>query len=229
MEDLIKQAFIHVDVIGPHVQEGHYDLISSEGEIILPPLWSATIKPGDTVSMRMWPEKEAPRPPQPSFPSPGRPMQGMAPPTDYNHTLGRMPGGMPPPTPYPSGMPPPLRFGGGHAAPMRPPGMASRPPPLPPGFGIVDGGRSKKRKTRRAKKTLGFFGGPKPSKKSGKGKHQHHKHKTAEEESENTDEGDDVEDIDKELGLDDLEGAEQVAAKDVDELLETWTNVGGET
>ncbi|KAK2046785.1 hypothetical protein LZ31DRAFT_438103, partial [Colletotrichum somersetense] len=31
MEELIKQVFVHVDVIGPHVQEGHYDLISPEG------------------------------------------------------------------------------------------------------------------------------------------------------------------------------------------------------
>ncbi|KAK2023779.1 hypothetical protein LX32DRAFT_514062, partial [Colletotrichum zoysiae] len=31
MEELIKQAFIHVDVIGPHVQQGQYDLIGPEG------------------------------------------------------------------------------------------------------------------------------------------------------------------------------------------------------
>jgi hypothetical protein len=29
MEELIKQAFLHVDIIGPHVFEGHYDLVSS--------------------------------------------------------------------------------------------------------------------------------------------------------------------------------------------------------
>jgi hypothetical protein len=29
MEELIKQAFLHVDVIGPHVFDGHYDLVSS--------------------------------------------------------------------------------------------------------------------------------------------------------------------------------------------------------
>ncbi|XDG05960.1 hypothetical protein ABKA04_005575 [Annulohypoxylon sp. FPYF3050] len=36
MEELIKQAFLHVDIIGPHVQAGHYDLIGPNGEIILP-------------------------------------------------------------------------------------------------------------------------------------------------------------------------------------------------
>ncbi|TQN67242.1 hypothetical protein CSHISOI_08245 [Colletotrichum shisoi] len=27
MEELINLAFIHVDIIGPHVQDGHYDLV----------------------------------------------------------------------------------------------------------------------------------------------------------------------------------------------------------
>ncbi|KAK1986193.1 hypothetical protein LZ30DRAFT_685580 [Colletotrichum cereale] len=55
MEDLIKQAFIHIDVIGPHVQEGHYDLISPEGDIILPATWRHFVQPGWAVEMRMWP------------------------------------------------------------------------------------------------------------------------------------------------------------------------------
>jgi len=33
MEELIKQAFLHVDVIGPHVHDGHYDLVGPDGEI----------------------------------------------------------------------------------------------------------------------------------------------------------------------------------------------------
>ncbi|KUJ15580.1 uncharacterized protein LY89DRAFT_557269, partial [Mollisia scopiformis] len=45
MEELIKQAFLHVDVIGPHVQEGHYDLIGPNGEIILPQVWETMIEP----------------------------------------------------------------------------------------------------------------------------------------------------------------------------------------
>ncbi|KAG4435481.1 hypothetical protein IFR05_009053, partial [Cadophora sp. M221] len=43
VEELIKQAFLHVDVLGPHVNEGHYDLICANGglsgEIILPQVW----------------------------------------------------------------------------------------------------------------------------------------------------------------------------------------------
>jgi len=32
MEELIKQAFLHVDLIGQHVQDGHYDLIGPDGQ-----------------------------------------------------------------------------------------------------------------------------------------------------------------------------------------------------
>ncbi|KAF2769566.1 hypothetical protein EJ03DRAFT_254556, partial [Teratosphaeria nubilosa] len=45
MERLIKQAFLHVNVIGEHVQQGHYDLTGPEGEIILPQDWESTIQP----------------------------------------------------------------------------------------------------------------------------------------------------------------------------------------
>ena len=60
MESLIKQAFLHVDVIGAHVQEGHYDLMDPEGEIILPQDWDTMIKPDWEVSMHMWPIPETP-------------------------------------------------------------------------------------------------------------------------------------------------------------------------
>lgn len=60
MEELIKQAFLHVDVIGPHVQEGHYDLIGPNGEIILPVVWDRIIEPGWAITMTMWPLDEAP-------------------------------------------------------------------------------------------------------------------------------------------------------------------------
>ncbi|OTB16883.1 hypothetical protein K445DRAFT_58342, partial [Daldinia sp. EC12] len=55
MEELIKQAFLHVDVIGPHVQAGHYDLIGPNGEIILPQVWEKVIEPDWAVTMHMWP------------------------------------------------------------------------------------------------------------------------------------------------------------------------------
>jgi hypothetical protein len=63
MEELIKQAFLHVDVIGPHVHEGHYDLVGPDGEIILPQIWETMIQPDWAITMHMWPMPEPPPPP----------------------------------------------------------------------------------------------------------------------------------------------------------------------
>lgn len=58
MEDLIRQAFLHVDVIGPHVAEGHYDLIGPNSEIILPAVWETVVEPDWNITMHMWPMPE---------------------------------------------------------------------------------------------------------------------------------------------------------------------------
>lgn len=55
MELLIREAFQHMEEIGPHVAECHYDLLGSSGEIILPQIWETVIKPDWTVTMHMWP------------------------------------------------------------------------------------------------------------------------------------------------------------------------------
>ncbi|KAI1367916.1 hypothetical protein F5Y08DRAFT_297303 [Xylaria arbuscula] len=55
MEKIIKQMFLHVEVIGPHVQAGHYDLLNSRGNIVLPALWELSVKPTDSFYMEMWP------------------------------------------------------------------------------------------------------------------------------------------------------------------------------
>ncbi|RYP45445.1 hypothetical protein DL768_008213 [Monosporascus sp. mg162] len=46
MEELIKQCFINVEVIGPHVMAGYYDLIGPNGEIVLPSIWEKVVEPG---------------------------------------------------------------------------------------------------------------------------------------------------------------------------------------
>ena len=61
MEDLIRQAFAHVDVIGPHVAEGHYDLLGPNNEIILPRIWDSVVEPDWTITMHMWPMPEPPK------------------------------------------------------------------------------------------------------------------------------------------------------------------------
>ncbi|OJJ36784.1 hypothetical protein ASPWEDRAFT_170297 [Aspergillus wentii DTO 134E9] len=74
MEELIRQAFLHIEVIGPHVAEGHYDLIGPNGDIILPQVWETVIEPDWTITMHMWPIPEKPKTPEPPpTPSPEAP------------------------------------------------------------------------------------------------------------------------------------------------------------
>jgi hypothetical protein len=68
MEELIRQAFLHVEVIGPHVAEGHYDLVGPNGDIILPQVWETVIEPDWTVTMHMWPIPEKPKDDEPPPP-----------------------------------------------------------------------------------------------------------------------------------------------------------------
>ncbi|KAH8889095.1 hypothetical protein GQ53DRAFT_843159 [Thozetella sp. PMI_491] len=112
MKDRITDVFLHVDVIGPHVRDGHYDLLGENGQIIPASEWSATIRPGTNISMHMWPmnKPNLPRPQPPGF-QPPRP--GMVPP----------PGARPPGV-HSGGPPPPTgAFRPGMHPGMRPPGM----------------------------------------------------------------------------------------------------------
>ncbi|KAJ4857089.1 ARID/BRIGHT DNA binding domain-containing protein [Trichoderma breve] len=54
MDHLIKQAFSQVDILGPRVQAGHYDLTGPDGNIILPSVWEETVEPGLHITMTMW-------------------------------------------------------------------------------------------------------------------------------------------------------------------------------
>lgn len=54
MDQLIQDAFRHVDVIGPRVEAGHYDILDPDGEVILPQAWEEVIKPDMSITMHMW-------------------------------------------------------------------------------------------------------------------------------------------------------------------------------
>lgn len=109
MEELIKQAFSHVDVIGPHVQAGHYDLIGPNGEIILPQIWDKVIEPDWAVTMHMWPMDRPAMPQGGAMRSiPGRP--GV-------HMAG---GPFPPQGLRPQGQPRPASSGGPPPPPTHP-------------------------------------------------------------------------------------------------------------
>lgn len=53
--ELIRQAFEHINFLGPHVSDGHYDILDPNGRVILPSVWDAVVEPGWEVSMHMWP------------------------------------------------------------------------------------------------------------------------------------------------------------------------------
>jgi hypothetical protein len=61
MKDLITQAFLHVEGIGPRVEAGHYDLLGPHERIISPEVWETTIQPDCAITMRMWPMPEPSR------------------------------------------------------------------------------------------------------------------------------------------------------------------------
>lgn len=167
MEDLIKQAFMHVDQFSQHVADGHYDLIGPNGEIILPQVWETMIEPDWNVTMMMWPVPE--KPPMPG-PPPG--LHGMRPGSRHH---GRPPPGPPPPHHRGGPPPPPGNWPGGparpgaHAGPGPGPGPGGAPAVivLPPGQGPP---RPSRRRTEpaSAKGVLGWMAG-KPAKSSGKG------------------------------------------------------------
>ena len=139
MEELIKQAFVHVDIIGPHVQEGHYDLVGPNGEIILPQVWETMVEPDWAITMHMWPMPDPPEPKKsasrPTTPgAPGIPSSNIVvvEPAAHSrksrtkksskHAPAPMPLAMPPMPP-----PPPV-------APIGTPMPAPPPPmPMPPG------------------------------------------------------------------------------------------------
>ncbi|KAI1131398.1 hypothetical protein F5Y10DRAFT_66252 [Nemania abortiva] len=65
MRELIDTAFRHVDIVGPEVLEGHYDLVGPDGTIILPQTWDQIIQPGWDITMLMWPPMQQPEPEPP--------------------------------------------------------------------------------------------------------------------------------------------------------------------
>src|SRR3569833_829934 len=140
MEELIKQAFLHVEVIGPHVQEGHYDLIGPNGEIILPTVWEKVVEPDWAITMHMWPMEK--------HPIRGPPPPGAMPVGGGRHGMPRGVPGMPPPGVR--GMPPGMRpgFPGPMPPPNWPPGGRGMPGRgMPPDANVVTvGPRSREKK-----------------------------------------------------------------------------------
>ena len=125
MEELIKQAFLHIDIIGPHVHDGHYDLVGPDGEIILPQVWETVVQPGWAITMHMWPIPEPPPPPPPP-PEPPQKQYPPPPPTLDPHIVIAPPPGVGKKTKKSE------KITAHHGQPQPPPMMMGGPPPPPP-------------------------------------------------------------------------------------------------
>jgi hypothetical protein len=143
IEELIRQAFAHVDVIGIHVADGHYDLIGPNGEIIL------TSGMGDNDRTRLEYNdayvanaRERP-PPRPPWESPGSRHGGQS----RHHLPPPGPRSASPQGPIP---PPPTNW------PPRPPPPGAMPGPGPP-FMLSPSVSS--RKSEQTKSVLGWMAG----------------------------------------------------------------------
>jgi hypothetical protein len=78
MESLIKLAFLHIEVLGPHVIEGRYDLAGPDGKIILPQVRGVIIEPDSSITMHISPLPESPPPLAPPLPPTGYPRSDSA-------------------------------------------------------------------------------------------------------------------------------------------------------
>ena len=184
MDELIKQAFHHVPLIEIQVQNGQYDLIGPDGEVILPKVWEKTIQPDWTITMQLWPMVDRYNTGSNAVPGAGM-SRGTIPhyATAAKHRVhipGHQPGPAPgfhPPGPGAGGIPPPPRV----PVPMRPvhmqpagtsgmrPGMAGPPAGMgsaPPDVITVVPPKEKKKTAKPGGGMRSFFAGrPIPPKK----------------------------------------------------------------
>jgi hypothetical protein len=55
MDAFIKDSFQPLEILGTAVAKGHYDLVWSTGEVILPGFWEELVEEDLTFPMHMWP------------------------------------------------------------------------------------------------------------------------------------------------------------------------------
>ncbi|THZ26640.1 hypothetical protein D6C89_03632 [Aureobasidium pullulans] len=122
MEALIKQAFVNIEHIGPHVANGHYHLLGPNNEIILPQVWEVVVQPGWDIKMQLWPLPEIEKPMPGGFPPDLEPIvvgpQRVPPRNKGNKVSGTKSAGK--------------RASSGPAPPPPPPAPIPQASPLPP-------------------------------------------------------------------------------------------------
>ncbi|KAL9085504.1 MAG: hypothetical protein Q9165_007549 [Trypethelium subeluteriae] len=161
MEELICQAFEHVDIIGYHVQERHYDLMGPNGEIILPQVWETVVQPDWSITMHLWPmEEEKPKHDPNAMPMGAMPPDIMA--VDVGPPPGGRKKGKKGKEKLVPQVPPPPPMGPGLGAASALDGLVMGPGPLPES-GAVKGLKKEKKVT----PMMSWMAGG--SRKSGKG------------------------------------------------------------
>ena len=58
MEGLIIQAFAHIENLAHAVEDGRYDLLGPDKEVIMPDYWDQQVEPDMHVTMMLWPMPE---------------------------------------------------------------------------------------------------------------------------------------------------------------------------
>jgi hypothetical protein len=64
---MVKEAFIYVEIIGPHAVDCHYDLLDSSQNFILPTTLESLDYSGWEILMHMWPMPGIPSKYWPSY------------------------------------------------------------------------------------------------------------------------------------------------------------------
>ncbi|KAK3899676.1 hypothetical protein C8A05DRAFT_36702, partial [Staphylotrichum tortipilum] len=57
-EDLLRQSFTRADSVPREVREGRFDLVDPDGSVIIPSVWDLSVRPGWSVTMRLWKSRE---------------------------------------------------------------------------------------------------------------------------------------------------------------------------
>ncbi|KAK2604232.1 hypothetical protein N8I77_007178 [Diaporthe amygdali] len=68
IEKRIRNKFVHFESLRRSVQKGRYDLLGPDNTVILPETWESVVRPGMSITMKMWPNAEVSHGVSPSTP-----------------------------------------------------------------------------------------------------------------------------------------------------------------
>jgi Ubiquitin-like domain len=54
MQHIIEQSFLNIEGLGSRISKGEYDLVNSDGAVIIPHLWENLVEPDMLVTLQIW-------------------------------------------------------------------------------------------------------------------------------------------------------------------------------